>query len=99
VLVEATRTKADTFGYNGRLPVQKLELAYQPGARTLKLRAILSGTPGSVEFETSDAPTIDHLLRLAALRAQGISLVAELENSALKTLYAAIGGGASVLSN
>jgi hypothetical protein len=98
-MIETARTRADSFGFNGRLPVTKLEVAYLPASRTLKLRAILQGTPGSVEYQTTDAPTVDHLLRLVALRAQGVAVVAELENSELKALHAGIGGGASILAN
>jgi hypothetical protein len=92
VSAAALLARADGLGIKGKLDVRTLELAYLPGTKTLKVRAIPAGA-AAVEMQTSDAETIDRLLRLAELRTRGSRLAVELDGGEIKAFHVAIGGG------
>jgi hypothetical protein len=82
----------DTFGFKGKSEVTKLELAYAPGAKTLRARLRITSAMGDVEYQTSDAETIDRLIHLADMKSRGSRLAVELEGSEVKAFYVVVGG-------
>jgi hypothetical protein len=85
--------QAQTFGFKGKLEVSVLQLGYTPVTKTLKVRAQTVALAASIkEYETSDGPDIDRILRLAELKSRGAQLAVEIDGSKIKSIDVAVGG-------
>jgi hypothetical protein len=91
ILTTTPRATGDTFGLKGKMEVSRLELAYVPGSKAIKVRLRFPSAAG-VDYETADAETIERLLRFADMKVHGGRLAVEMEGSAVKAFYVAVGG-------
>jgi hypothetical protein len=94
VVLVGSAGRGDTFGFKGRADVTKIELGYVPASKTLKGRVRIVGTPDVVEFQTTDAETIDRLIRLTDMKTRGARMAVELEGGEVKAWDLVVGGAA-----